>query len=90
MEPAAHRFSPGLVLDNEDLGYVLTGLFSVGSDTLSHGSSGQMALTLRCATSESMSAGTFVVHLPPEMTFVCIFAVFFKLSCSRDTAEIDN
>lgn len=76
-EPAAHRFSPGLVLDSEDLGYVLTGLFSVGSDTLPHGSGGQMAVTLRCPTSESVSAGTFVVHLPPELTFACMFAVFF-------------
>lgn len=71
--PAAHRFSPGLVLDDEDLGYVLTGLFSVGSNTLPHGSSGQMALTLRCSTSESVSAGTFVVHLPPELTFAFFF-----------------
>lgn len=76
-EPAARCFSAGLVLDGQDPGHVLTGLFSVGSDTLSHASSGQMALTRRCSTSESVSVRTFFTRLPPELTFACVLAFFF-------------
>lgn len=59
LQPRARRFSSGLVLDGD----VLTGLFSAGSDTLSHASSGQMALTLGCSTSESVSLRTFFVFI---------------------------
>lgn len=61
-EPAARCFSSGLVLDGQDPGHVLTGLFSVGSDTLSHASSGQMALPRRCSTSETVSASQDLFH----------------------------